>query len=278
MKIIRIFPRKTNATPDDVDVRINALHPALSDEADEIHISTTFTWDIPTAELIAKNWQHVAPVKIGGPAFNEPGGDFVPGMYMKKGYVITSRGCPNRCWFCSVPRREGFQLRELPITEGHILTDDNLLACSPGHIDGVFNMLARQPQRPSFTGGLEAKLMTPEHAARLRALRPRTVFFAYDTPDDLEPLIQAGQYLFNAGFTKQSRVLRAYVLIGYKGDTFEKAIGRLTETWDAGFFPMAMLYRDYKGDYSKDWKRLQREWANPILTGIKCNELDRRLL
>ena len=60
------------------------------------------------------------PVHMGGPAFNMPGGDFVPGMYLKKGYVITSRGCPNRCWFCSVPRREGGRLRELPITEGNI--------------------------------------------------------------------------------------------------------------------------------------------------------------
>jgi hypothetical protein len=35
----------------------------------------------------------VAPVKVGGPAFSAPGGDFIPGRYMKRGYVITSRGC-----------------------------------------------------------------------------------------------------------------------------------------------------------------------------------------
>lgn len=277
-KIIRIFPRRTKATPDDTDVRIKALRPAITDEADEIHVSTTFTWDIPIAERIAENWRHVAPVIIGGPAYNNPGGDFVPGMYLKRGYVITSRGCPNRCWFCNVPKREGFKLRELPITEGHILTDDNLLACSPAHIERVFNMLARQTERPQFTGGLEAKLLTPYYAKRLHDLRPKTVYFAYDTPDDLDPLIQAGRYLLDAGFTKSSHVLRAYVLIGYRGDTFDKAIERLTATWDAGFFPMAMLYRDQTGDYNKDWRRLQREWANPIITAVKCKELDERLL
>ena len=37
-------------------------------------------------------WRQVGvPVKIGGPAYNEHGGDFVPGRYLKKGYVITSR-------------------------------------------------------------------------------------------------------------------------------------------------------------------------------------------
>lgn len=122
--IIRVFPTKTSATPNDDLVRIHTT-PSLFDEADEVHISVTFTWDIPWAEWAAKQWGAVAPVKVGGPAYNEPGGEFVPGMYMKKGYVITSRGCPNRCWFCTVPKREGGKLRELPVTDGWIVTDDN---------------------------------------------------------------------------------------------------------------------------------------------------------
>lgn len=271
-KIIRIFPRRTNATPDDEDIRIKTT-PALWDEADEIHISVAFTWDIPWAEWAAVQWQHVAPVKLGGPAFNEPGGDFVPGMYMKKGYVITSRGCPNRCWFCQVPRREGYQLRELPVTDGWILTDDNLLACSDRHIDEVFSMLDRQPHRPQFTGGLEAKLLTPNTAVRLKSLRPEAMFFAYDTPDDLEPLQQAGSFLLSAGFTRESHVLRCYVLIGYKGDTIEKAEARMKQTYEAGFMPMAMLFRDKKGDYSQSWKQFQRQWANPIITACNCKKL-----
>ena len=122
-------------------------------------------------------------MKIGGPAFNEPGGEFVPGMYMKKGYVITSRGCPNRRRFCAVPKREGGQLRELPVRDGWIVQDDNLLACSPEHIDEVFAMLARQPDRPQFVGGLEAALMTPVMAERLYELHPDSLFFAYATPN-----------------------------------------------------------------------------------------------
>lgn len=152
-KTIRVFPRRTNATPDDQDVRI-ATTPALWDEADEIHISVAFTWDIPWAEWAAIQWKHVAPVQLGGPAFNEPGSDFVPGMYMKKGYV-----------------------------------------------------------------------------------------------------------------------LRCYVLIGYKGDTIEKAEARMKQTFEAGFMPMAMLFRDKKGDYSQNWKQFQRQWANPIITACNCKKL-----
>lgn len=116
-RIIRVFPTRTNATPDDAFARFRAF-PSLFDEADEIHISVVFTWDIRWAEQAAVQWERVAPVSIGGPAYNQPGGDFVPGMYMKNGYVITSRGCPNRCWFCSVPKREGGKLRELPVKDG----------------------------------------------------------------------------------------------------------------------------------------------------------------
>lgn len=246
--------------------------PSLFDEADEVHISVTFTWDISWAEWAAKQWERVAPVKIGGPAYNEPGGEFVPGMYMKHGYVITSRGCPNRCWFCAVPKREGYRIRELPVRDGWIIQDDNLLACSPKHIDEVFYMLSRQPQKPQFTGGLEAALLTPEMAVRLHDLRPESMFFAYDTPNDIDPLFSAGNMLQNAGFSRDSHVLRCYVLIGYKGDSFEKAQNRMGQAYEAGFMPFAMLYRDKDGNTDKEWRRFQREWANPVIVSCNCKK------
>ena len=268
MKTLRIFITPTSATPTDEDVRINTT-PSLFDEADQVHISVTFTWDIKRAEWLYGQWKHVAKCSLGGPALNEKGGDFISGMYMRYGYVITSRGCRNRCWFCSVPEREGYQLRELPITNGWIIADDNLLACSEKHIDSVFEMLKRQPHRPQFTGGLEAKLLTQEMAFRLKELNPETIFFAYDTLEDYEPLIQAGKYLQIAGYSKGQHRTRCYVLIGYKGDTFEKAEKRLRQAWDAGFFPFAMLYRDYTGKYDIRWKRFQREWANHYIVATK---------
>lgn len=268
-RIIRVFPVRTNATPDDELVRI-ATTPSLFDEADEVHISVAFTWHRRWAEWAAKQWAHIAPVKIGGPAYNEPCGEFIPGMYLKKGYTITSRGCPNRCWFCAVPKREGGQLRELPIADGWNVLDDNLLACSPEHIDGVFTMLARQPQRPHFTGGLEAALITSEIAKRLKELRPRSLFFAYDTPSDLPSLVEAGKILREAGFTTPDHILQCYVLVGYKGDTMDKAMKRLGEAWIAGFLPFAMLFRDEQGKCSAEWRRFQREFASPKKSRPNC--------
>jgi hypothetical protein len=141
MKIARVFPRKTVASPDD-ELSFFKEPPLLGmPEVDEVHVSVAFTYDMQYAEYLAEQWKALGvPVKMGGPAFDQPGGEFIPGRYLKHGYVITSRGCPNRCWFCKVPEREGFCLRELPITEGWNVMDDNLLTCSEDHIRKVFDM------------------------------------------------------------------------------------------------------------------------------------------
>jgi len=272
--IARVFPRITKATPNDELCFFDAPGMFLP-PIDEVHISVAFTYDLDKAHQLAEQWRHIAPVKIGGPALDEPGGEFIPGRYIKKGYVITSRGCPNKCqvngvFFCQVPIREGGVIRELEIKEGNNVLDDNLLACSDDHIKKVFAMFKRQKYgRPMFTGGLEAKRLKDWHIELLRGLRPKEIFFAYDNPIKYEPLVGAGKKLLKAGFTTASHVLRAYVLIGYPGDTFDKAEKRLNDTIKAGFLPMAMLYRDKKGQRNTEWARFQRFWARPATVNLK---------
>jgi hypothetical protein len=220
----------------------------------------TFSWDIPTAEKLYEQCPR-GTASIGGPEFGSPGENFIPGKYLKKGYVITSRGCPNRCWFCDVPKREG-AIRELPIAEGWDVLDSNLLACSESHQDRVFEMLSRQPKRPKFTGGLEPKRISSEIARKLRKIKTDRIFCAYDTPDDLPFLRDAGRVLAEVGFTKKHH-LSCYVLCGFPKDTGEAAEKRFRETWDAGFFPMAMKWRD---PTAFDWGSFCRKWARPAIT------------
>lgn len=260
--IARVFPRRTKATP--IDLYSFHTEPGwfIPTDITEVHVSVTFTWDMARAEYLARAWEHIAPVKIGGPGTGMRGEEFEPGRYLKPGYVITSRGCPNKCWFCDVWRREG-GIRELPIRPGNNVLDDNLLACSEKHIQAVFKMLKAQKGRKELTGGLEAARLEDWHIDLLVDLKPKQMFFAYDTPDDYEPLIEAGKKLARAGFTARSKTLRCYVLIGDPNDTFIAAEERLNRTLTAGFIPMAMLYRDKSGEYDFGWRRLQRQWARP---------------
>lgn len=261
-RIIRVFPRRTAATPDDDFVRV-ATGPGLFDEADEVHVSVTFTWDIPAAERLAKAWEPVAPVKIGGPATGEPEGMFTPGMYLKKGWVITSRGCNNTCWFCEAWRRNG-KCRPLPITDGWIVQDDNLLGCPKCHIEAVFDMLRRQPN-PADLRGLEAKLLKPWHIDLFGSVKVGQLWFAYDEPADYEPLVEAGKLLGGAGYNIINKKARAYVLCGYKGDTMAAAEARMHMTIDAGFVPFAMLWKDKKGKSAEGWSKFQKAWTRPAI-------------
>ena len=272
--LLRVFPRRTKATPVDALVRTGGPDLFGPSEADACHVSCTFSWDLPVAEQLAEAWSRHLPTTLGGPACGTRGEEFDPGVYLRPGYTITSRGCPNTCWFCNVWRRDG-DVRELPIRDGYNVLDDNLLACSETHIRAVFAMLKRQPRKAEFTGGLEAARLQPWHVDLLADLRPKQMFFAYDDADDLEPLVQAARLLTGIWPVPTSHVLRCYVLIGYHGDTMQAAEGRLLSTIMAGFMPMAMLYRDKRGEYDLEWRRFQREWANPTILGTKCKEATR---
>jgi len=271
-RLIRVFPRRTRATPDDALACCGP--PGLFDEADEVHVSVTFSRDRSYAEKLAEMWKHVAPVKVGGVAYGDPGADyFEPGKYVKQGYVLTSRGCPRRCWFCDVWKRRPVA-SPLPVNDGWNILDDNLLACPEWHVRAVFKMLQRQGRRIHFTGGLEALALEDYHVDLLASLKPRPVcFFAYDPGDAFETLESAARRMLEAGWTRASHRLRTYVLIGYPRDTFEKAEQRLRAMLAIGFTPFAMLWEPDKPSAIKwkpapEWRAFQRRWARPAIIHV----------
>lgn len=276
MRLIRVFPRKTNATPDDDLVYCGP--PSMFAEADEVHVSVTFSWDKARAEQFAEQWRYVAPVKIGGVAYGDKSLEFIPGRYIKPGYTITSRGCPRRCYFCDVWKKWP-ETNSLPIYDGWNVLDDNLLAAPRAHVEAVFDMLRRQKKadwpgwdgRIEFTGGLEALSLQDYQVDLLASLKPRpNMFFAYDPGDAFETLESAARRLLAAGFTARSHRLRCYVLIGGAKDTLADAGARLQSMIDIGFTPFAMLWRPSTPSAERiapgpEWKRFHREWSRPAI-------------
>lgn len=263
--IARVFPSRTAQTPVDEYAFVGDPPLFLPDDITEVHVSVTFSWDLPEAERLCEAWQRIAPVKMGGPATGERGEEFTPGMYVKQGVTFTSRGCPNNCWFCIVPKRDG-KLRELKIQPGNIVQDDNLLACSEDHIRAVFRMLESQ-HGIKLSGGLEAKRLKPWHVELFEKVKVQEAFFAYDTPDDWEPLVEAAKTLKESQWYSAKKC-RCFCLIGYPKDTIDAAEKRLTDVLKLGFFPYAMLWRDPQGNCAKKdttWAKFQREWLRPAI-------------
>ena len=279
LPLARVFPTRTSMSPTDRNAYFG-LPDTLTPQYDEVHISVCFTWDLEKTQWLKAAWKkqaHTNNVKVSGPAFDGCGMDFVPGMYLRQGVVITSRGCPNKCPWCTVWRVEG-GLHEIPITEGNIIQDNNILACSRSHQEKVFAMLKNQ-RRISFAGGLEAALVTDWVIEQLRGLRIKYLWLAYDHTGNAKVVQRAAQRL-DKYFNRNK--LRCYVLIGYGDDTIDKAEGRLRQAYEFGTMPFAMLYQPK--EYSDDWKKFRRPWCRPaaikammraVDTGVPVAEQDR---
>jgi hypothetical protein len=285
-QIIRVFPVRTSHTPNDdlvfsgirvgnkIKKTADPLFSSMLPEADEVHVSVAFTWDREEGERLARAWSNYFPTRLGGPAYhsiaqNNVPGEFTPGLYLKSGYTITSRGCSKRCWYCSVCEREDRKI--LQIKDGWLLQDNNILSTPQHHQEHVFQMLARQKKQVSFTGGIDATLLTDWSIAKISRLPIKQIFFAFDNKKNAKYLERAA----SAFSFMDRRKLRCYVLVGYDGDTIIDAESRLKYIYEIGMLPYAMAYRDSTGNKfhrDKRFRALARKWQRPIMI---YNEMQR---
>ena len=93
--IARVFPRRTAMSPRDgltffKEPTIENIADCIKADVTDVHISVTFTWDVPRAEDLYYAWQILGvPVEVGGPAFDDRMGDFTPGLY--EGLLVLFR-------------------------------------------------------------------------------------------------------------------------------------------------------------------------------------------
>ncbi len=257
--MIRIFPRRTKWTPID-DLSFVGNPPLFRPPDQSVFVSVTFTWDIKEGERLQRVWSnYYSDVKLGGPAFDDPGGEFEPGNFIKKGVTITSRGCIWRCPWCFVPKREG-EIRELEIKNGWIVQDNNLLACSKIHLEKVFNMLSKQKHRVIFSGGLDGRLLSTWHIDRFLKLKIKELWFSCDHNLAMRTLKKVAD--LTQPFPQYKK--RCFVMIGFNGENLHEAETRLEKVYSMGFFPFSQLYQgDQKIEYSTAWKALNRKWSRP---------------
>jgi hypothetical protein len=252
-----IVPRITSYTPAHAVCRYPVIWDAMSGYAE---MSVVFTYDKPKAEDMAQAWREWGwTINIGGPAYDDPGGEFIPGKYTKAGVTITHRGCIRDCSWCYIPDREG-KIRLLDIKPGNILNDNNILACPKDHQRKVFEMLKTQ-SRVNFKGGLDARLLTEWAIDEIRALRLDELYLAYDSKDNKHSLPAIARCR-RAGIPQEK--IRCYVMIG-NGETIDQAEERCMDVLMGGGMPFAQLYDRIETPDIKAWKALARKWSRPAI-------------
>jgi len=257
--MIRVFPRRTKWTPNDHLVFVG--NPPLFRPPDQpVRISIAFTWDIQEGKRLSENWSRFySDVQLGGPALDDPGGEFVPGRFIKQGVTITSRGCPKNCPWCFVPKREG-SLRELKIKPGWIIQDNNLLACSKKHIEAVFDMFREQNKSIKFSGGLDSDFFSDWHRKLIDSIKIDELWFSCDTYGQIKKIEKLKSILNGIPQNK----LRCFVLIGFDNESIDDAEYRLEKIHELGFLPFSQLYQpQIKKSYSMKWRSLARKWSRP---------------
>ena len=272
--IARVFTKKTKYTPDD-DFAFTGPPDLFTPHFDEAHISCSFSWDKSKAEQLADAWcSHADVVKVDGPAYDNPGDEFTPGMYLRHGYTLTSRGCIRKCPFCLVPKREGM-LRELTIHPGPWVQDNNLLACSKQHVLDVFKMLATQ-KNIKLLGGLDIRLIEDWVIDEVVKIKHNLqyLYIAFDHESQRENVRSALERFTDAGL-KQSQ-LQCFVLVGYKDDTIEEAERRCEWVITEGGFPFASYWRgpDEENFHKpKEWAELTQNYTYLPVTTSRLKRL-----
>ena len=281
---------------------------------DTVFLSVVFSWQLQKAYQRAV-WYKSAGyhVRTGGPAVTlnpefmadvaQIGGD-VPALHRHNpDATFTSRGCVNRCAFCAVPTLEGalVELEDWPVRP--IICDNNLTACGVTHFDRVIDrLLEHNVKGVDFNQGLDARLLTEHHAARIAELHRAGLLavarLAWDHSSLETQFRRAHGILSNAGIPADK--IRVYCLIGFD-DTPEDALYRLETVRSLGSLPNLMRDQplgstrrnEYVGQhwtnrsltrYMRYWSRLQfwqrvnisfDEFENPPNTGMKADAATR---
>lgn len=119
------------------------------------------------------------------------------------GYL--TRGCPNRCRWCVVPKKEGnirsyrtWQELVRPDTDKLVLMDNNIMACDYGLEQ--LGELVGSGYRIDLNQGMDARLVTPEVADILAKLKwIRFLRFSCDSEVQIEPILRTCELLAERG-------------------------------------------------------------------------------
>lgn len=208
----------------------------------------------------------------------QPDYSIYPNIPKDTAYGFLTRGCPNKCRWCVVPKKEGairpyMDVDEIAI-EGRrklVLMDNNILAAGDYCLQQLQKII-EQGYRVDFNQALDARLVTDEIAqllAKVKWLDNNRIRFGCDTHAQIEECERAMAMINKYGFTGQ------YFLYTMLTSDFRECYERIVHWWHRTqetraahegryVYPHAQPYRDPNNPRHiiPQWQKDMAGWVN----------------
>lgn len=218
--------------------------PLMRHNADKIYVSCIFTENKDQC----KEWEGLADIGGTGYDIYKKLPDEIESVKPRINWGKTTLGCPNKCSFCFVPRKEGgirvdpnspdiydiWDGKSRDITE----MSNNILAL-PEHFKKICGQLRKEKLRVDFNQGLDIRLLTDDLIAELKTIRHKEYHFAWDGQEDLTDKFR---WLYS-----ELKRCTVYVLCGYS-TTFKQDLDKCTRLKEIGHNGYCMRYETVKKD------------------------------
>lgn len=222
----------------------------------------------------------------------QPDYSIYPHIPKDTSYGFLTRGCPNKCPWCVVPKKEGAIRPYMDVDEiaidgrrNIVLMDNNILAAGDYAIS-QFEKIIERGYRVDFNQALDARLVTEDFArllAKMKWLDNSRIRFGCDTPAQIEDCERAIDMINRNGFRGQYFL---YTMIGgkaRKGESdddaqrrmFAEGFSRINHWWERMhvlrithkrniIYAYSQPYRDPENINADipEWQRDIARWCN----------------
>lgn len=265
--------RRQKVFPNYALMKISAYHKSLGDTVewwlpngvyDKVYSSKVFSFTPENPYLpadVIKGGTGYGLFSVLPPEIDNmfPDYSLYPACDYAIGYI--TRGCPNHCAWCVVPRKEGaikpyrtWEQLVRPDTNKLVLMDNNILACKYGI--NQLEQLIDSGYRIDLNQGMDARLVTGEVAEILSKLKwIKYLRFSCDTTAQIEHIQKTAEMLGKRG-VKPYRMF-IYLLVTEDLDNAEYRVEQLKKLRGITIYAQA----ERKLDGKSEPNALQREFC-----------------
>lgn len=218
----------------------------------------------------------------------QPDYSIYPNVPPDVAYGFLTRGCPNKCRWCVVPKKEGMIRPYMDVDDiatstrtKLVLMDNNILAAGD-YCVSQFCKIIRRGYAVDFNQALDARLVTDEHARLLAKIRwkERRIRFGCDTIPQIAECERAISLINHYGYTGEYFL---YTMI--QGD-LQSDYRRIHYWWQrlqdnrrhrrgGDVYAYAQPYRDpIKKNYPPQWQKDMAQWVNKRMIFATTDFLD----